>query len=566
MAAFRQKSCPWTEIYKADSGNKPAGDFLDDYPPYQGLTIGRFLNDACSRHPEKEIVYDSERLTFSEFGRRVRKIAAALRKSVGVQRGDRVAVLDWDSMRYMESYYSIPMAGGIIHTVNIRYPPELIFYTMQHAQDTHVIIRDEFVPMIEKYKSMFDFVRKWIVVSDGAKDIQTTLPYMHYSDLLSSSDSFEDISNENDRSVLFYTSGTTGMPKGVTFTQRQLILQTLCTSNAIAREPLSLSDQDVMMPLVPMFHVNTWGLPFGALFTGQKYILPGRYNFPKLLESVEKEGVTFSASVPSVLYLLLSAPNLGEHAAALKKVRFLIGGASLPRGLAMKAREIGITVVGAYGLSETCPALTISIFSDAVKRMNKEQREEYALKAGIHLPLVELRVVDEHMKDVKNDGYSVGEVIVRAPWCTEGYYRDPEKTRQLWAGGWMHTGDMGVIDQEGYLQIVDREKDAVKSGGEFIPALLVESVISECRGAGEVAIIGIPDEKWGERPVVLMTKTGDLTEEAVREHLAKFVASGRMQKWWIPDRVVFIDSMPKTSTGKADKKELRKLYARLTKA
>lgn len=539
---------------------------MDEKPGYEGLTIGKFLNDACSRYPEKEIVYDSERHTFREFGSRIRKIADSLRNRVEVEKGDRIAVLDWDSMRYMESYFSIPMSGAIIHTVNIRYPPELIFYTMQHAQDTHVIIRDEFVPMIEKYKAMFDFVRKWIVVSDGGKEVKTSLPYIDYSELLSGNDSYSDISAENDRSVLFYTSGTTGMPKGVTFTQRQLILQTLCTANAIAREPLSLTHEDVMMPLVPMFHVNTWGLPFGALFTGQKYILPGRYNFPKLLESVEKEGVTFSASVPSVLYLLLSAPNLSEHAAALKNVRFLIGGASLPRGLALKAKEIGITVVGAYGLSETCPALTISIFSDSVRRMSQERREEYALKAGIHLPLVELRVVDEHMKDVKNDGSSVGEVIVRAPWCTEGYYKDPEKSKQLWSGGWMHTGDMGVIDEEGYLQIVDREKDAVKSGGEFIPSLLVESVMSECRGAGEVAIIGVPDEKWGERPVALMTKTGELTEEMVKEHLAKFVASGRMQKWWVPDRIVFIESMPKTSTGKADKKELRKLYARLAKA
>ncbi len=524
------------------------------------LTIGNLLIDAASRYPGREIVYGNERYTYSEFSKRVRRIASGLLNKVGVREGDIVAVLDWDSMRYMEAYYAVPMIGAVLHTVNIRYPPEVIYYTMAHAEDRYVVVRDEFLPMLEKYAEMFDFVKGWIICSDSGKEIHTSLkPFYDFRELLDSEiNDLPDVS-EDRMATVFYTSGTTGMPKGVSFTHKQIVLQAMSLTIAASMAPLSNTDRDVIMPLVPMFHVHSWGLPYSSLMGGMKYVLPGRYDFPSLLEKIEREKVTFTASVPSILYLLLTAPNLREHMPALKGLKSLIGGSALPAGLAAKARAAGMLVLGAYGLSETCPALTISVYGSKVRDLPDEKKSEFLLKAGIPFPFVNLRIVDSSFRDVPADGKTAGEVVVRSPWCTSGYYKDPERTDELWKDGWLHTGDIAVMDEYGYVQIVDREKDAVKSGGEFIPSLLLESAISECRGVGEVAVIGMADEKWGERPFAIVTKSGEVTEAEIRAHLRKYVETGRILQWWIPDGFEFVDSIPKTSTGKSDKKELRKL-------
>jgi Acyl-CoA synthetases (AMP-forming)/AMP-acid ligases II len=233
------------------------------------------------------------------------------------------------------------------------------------------------------------------------------------------------------------------------------------------------------------------------------------------------------------------------------------GGAALPRGLAMRARSLGIITIGAYGLSETAPLLTIATYNDEIQNADPEIKFNFSITTGIPVPMVNLRVVDQNMNDVPSDGKSVGEIIVRAPWLTTGYYKDPNKTEELWKGGWMHTGDLAVINPNGYISIVDREKDAVKSGGEFIPSLVLENAISELKGVGEVAVVGKSDEKWGERPVAFIVKTSNINEKDVIEHLNKYVEVGRIQKWWIPDQIIFVESIPKTSTGKSDKKQLK---------
>lgn len=523
------------------------------------LTIGNLLEDAVGRYPEKEIVYRDERFTYRQFAERAEHIASSLRHTVGVREGDVVAVLDWDSMRYMEAYYAVPMAGAVLHTVNIRYPPEVIYYTMAHAEDRYVIVRDEFLPMLEKYAQMFDFVKGWIVCSDSGKEVKTSLkPSFSYNELLRGEKGELPEVSEDRMATVFYTSGTTGMPKGVTFTHKQIVLHAMSMEMAGMRPPLSNSEKDVLMPLVPMFHVHSWGLPYNALLAGMKYVLPGRYDFPALLKTVDSEKVTFTASVPSILYMLLAAPNLSEHLPALKGLKALIGGASLPRGLALKAKSLGIVPVGAYGMSETCPALTISTHTARVTELPEDVRLDFQLKAGVPFPFVQIRHVDSEFRDVPRDGKTVGEIVVRAPWCTSGYYKDPDKTDELWKGGWLHTGDLAVRDEYGYFQIVDREKDAVKSGGEFIPSLLLESAISECPGVGEVAIVGIEDEKWGERPYAILTRLADVSDSQIVEHLKKYVATGRILDWWIPEGFDFVESLPKTSTGKADKKVLRK--------
>jgi len=263
--------------------------------------------------------------------------------------------------------------------------------------------------------------------------------------------------------------------------------------------------------------------------------------------------------VPSILYMVLSAPNLEEYREYLKGWRIIIGGAALPKGLAMKARSLGITTIGAYGLSETAPLLTIAMYNDSISRADDETKFHFSITTGIPVPMVNLKVVDQNMVEVPADAKTVGEIVVRSPWLTKGYYKDPQKTEELWKGGWLHTGDLAVIHPNGYISIVDREKDAVKSGGEFIPSLVLENALSEMKGVGEVAVIGKPHEKWGERPVAFIVKNESIKESDVYEHLNKYVEVGRIQKWWVPDEIIFIDSIPKTSTGKSDKKELRKM-------
>jgi fatty-acyl-CoA synthase len=518
-----------------------------------------FINTA-KNFSDTEIVYrNKRRMTYSKFFQRVNGLAAGLR-SIGVKEGDTVAVIDWDTDKYMEAYYAVPMMGAILHTVNIRYPPELIYYSMNHAEDKYVIVRDEFLPILEKNKQMFDFIKGWIVYNDDNGSVSTQMtPNYHYEDIVKNEKyEFPDL-DENTTATIFYTSGTTGFPKGVTFTQRNLVMHTLALANGVQFSPISVGRSDNFMILVPMFHVHSWGIPYMGLLNGNKYVLPGRYEVGTILELLKNENIKFSAMVPSILYMVLSAPNLEEYREYLKGWRIIIGGAALPKGLAMKARSLGITTIGAYGLSETAPLLTIAMYNDSISRADDETKFHFSITTGIPVPMVNLKVVDQNMVEVPADAKTVGEIVVRSPWLTKGYYKDPQKTEELWKGGWLHTGDLAVIHPNGYISIVDREKDAVKSGGEFIPSLVLENALSEMKGVGEVAVVGKPHEKWGERPVAFIVKNESIKESDVYEHLNKYVEVGRIQKWWVPDEIIFIDSIPKTSTGKSDKKELRKM-------
>ncbi len=527
------------------------------------LTIGSIFPPSLWSFSNQEIVYqDRKRFTYKEFYDRVRRFSSAL-LSLGIKKGERIGVLDWDTHHYMESYFSIPMIGATLHTINIRYPPELIFYTMQHADDHYVIVRDEFLPMIERASQLFDFVKGWIVYSDVTEDIKTTLDNAYnYEDLLERSEPVElpDI-DENSIATIFYTSGTTGLPKGVTFTHRKLVLHAMALAVGLSYSPLNINEKDVFMGLVPMFHVHSWGVPYLTIMTGHKYVLPGRYDVKKILELIKNEKVTFSHMVPSILYMILTHPEIEDYAKYLDGWKVVIGGAALPKGLAKMAEKFGIKTVGAYGMSETCPLLTASTFTEEINNLPPEEKFDYMISTGRPAVLVNLRVIDSMGKDVPWDNKTIGEIVVRAPWLTDEYYMDPEKTMDLWRGGWLHTGDLAVVDGKGFIHIVDREKDAIKSGGEFIPSLVLENIISEIPDVGEVAIVGKPDQKWGERPVAFIVPKKNIKKEQIMENLQKFVDAGRIQKWWIPDDIIFIDNMPKTSTNKIDKKELKKMFS-----
>jgi fatty-acyl-CoA synthase len=532
---------------------------IADGAPYKyNLNFRNVFRTPEELFGDKEIVYLDRRVKYREFFSRVRRVCGGL-GGIGVQRGDVVGVLDWDTMAYMELYFAVPMYGAVLHTVNIRYPPELIYMTMAHAGDKYVVIRDEFVPLVDNYASLFDFVKGWIIASDSGRMPETKLsPAYNYEDLAKGPECDPPDLDEDTWATIFYTSGTTGMPKGVTFTQRNLVMHTLALVAETRMEPLSLTEDDVIMSLVPMFHVHSWGIPYVSILMGSKYVLPGRYDWGRILELIGREGVTFSTMVPSILYMILTHPRVEEYADALRRWKVVLGGAATPRGLATMARKYGITVIGGYGLSETCPVLTIAVKNEATRGKSYDEVFDQMISTGVPIPMAHVRVVGPDGRDVPHDGATVGEIVARAPWLTSGYYMDPERTRELWRDGWLHTGDLAVVDPMGYIHIVDRERDAIKSGGEFIPTLVVENLISEVPGVGEVAIVGRPDPKWGERPVAFVVRRGQVSESDIIVNLQRHVDAGRIQKWWIPDQIIFIDEMPRTSTNKVDKKELRR--------
>ena len=313
------------------------------------------------------------------------------------------------------------------------------------------------------------------------------------------------------------------------------------------------------MPVTPMFHVHAWGLPYVATMLGVKQVYPGRYLPEVLLGLITREGVTFSHCVPTILAMMLGSPAL--QAGQLAGWKVVIGGSALPLQLARAAVDKGIDVIAGYGMSETCPILTLAHLRPHMREWDTERKLAVLCRAGRPIPFVELRIVDVDMNDVARDGVSQGEVVVRSPWLTQGYLNEPEKSEELWRGGWLHTGDVGVIDADGYLKIVDRIKDVVKTGGEWVSSLDIEDLVLRMPGISEAAVVGVPDAKWGERPVCLVVRkaqpAAQPSEDAVRQHVADFAERGAISRYAVPDRVFFVDTIPKTSVGKLDKKVIR---------
>jgi fatty-acyl-CoA synthase len=537
-------------------------------PRYE-LTIDKLLLNTLHRRSRQEIVYGKTRYDWVAFYDRVRRLASGL-ESMGVRKGTTVAVIDVDTNRYLEAYYAIPMMGATMHTVNIRLPPEHIGYTMIHAQDEFVLIRDEFIPVAAKLAGSLKSLKGVVTMSDsGAAPSVPMANTKFYDDLLAGADpqyKFPEL-DENTRATIFYTSGTTGLPKGVWFTHRQLVLHTLGTQIGLAGgfPQNRLEVRDVVLPLVPFFHVHSWGVPYGVGLNGQKIVLAGKYDPANILELIAREKVTWSHMVPTVLNMILIHPAIENYREALSKWKVSVGGGALPREMALRAQKAGISVMAGYGLSETAPVLTLANPTEKHMGMNKgEILDAVLLKTGIPIPLVAIRVVDPDMKDVPRDGKTAGEIVVQGPWLTSEYYKEPAKTEDLWRGGWLHTGDMAVMDDEGYVTIVDRIKDAVKSGGEWIPTIILEDLLVRHPAVFEAAVIGMKDPKWGERPlaVVSLRQNQSATGDDLRKHMETFVAEGKMAKFWVPEQYVILEEqLPKTSTGKIDKKPLREKYS-----
>jgi len=530
------------------------------------LTIGSLLKQTIDRDGTAEIVYGKTRYTWPKLFERVNGLAAGL-ASLGVQQGSKVAVVDIDTNRYLEAYYAVPMMGAVLHTVNVRLPPEQIGYTMTHAADDFVLVRDEFIPLTTKICPQLKSLKGVVTMSDSGSSPDFPFPHTRaYEDVVAFSSHFEfPTLDENAQASLFYTSGTTGMPKGVYFTHRQLVLHTLGLAAGLANSPIRIGSSDVIMPLVPFFHVHCWGFPYLAGMWGMKFVLVGKYDPKAILENLQREKVTISDMVATVLNMVLNHPEAGQYREALSHWKVIIGGGPFPKELALKARRLGMTVMGGYGMSETGPVLTLGTPRDELLGLNEDaQLDRVLLQAGLPIPLVEIRVVSEDMKDVPRDGKTLGEVVVRAPWLTDGYYNDPEKSEALWLGGWLHSGDLAAMDEKGIVMIKDRIKDVVKSGGEWISSLLLEDLLMRHPAVLEAAVIGAKDPKWGERPLaVVHLRSGMVTsEEELIAHLGQFVEAGRIAKFWLPAKIVISEGpLPKTSTGKLDKKPLRASYS-----
>ena len=531
---------------------------------YHSLLIKNLLDNPVRQFPHQEIVYgDYRRQSYAEMGERVRRLASGL-ASLGVKPGDTVAVMDWDSHRYLECFFAIPMLGAVLHTINVRLSPEQILYTINHAEDDVILVNTEFLPILESIHDRIEPVKHLVLLNDTGQTPATTLDIStEYERLLASGDPSHKFPtfSEDARATTFYTTGTTGLPKGVYFSHRQLVLHTLATRSALAGTGQGRFNQDdVYMPITPMFHVHAWGIPYIATTLGVKQIYPGRYVPEQLLGLIQREKVTFSHCVPTILQMLLASPKV--ESTDLSRWKVIIGGAAMPQALARQARSRGVDVFSAYGMSETCPILVFAQLKPHMLDWDEERQLEIRCKTGLPIPMVELRIVDEGMNDVPHDGVSQGEVVVRSPWLTQGYLKDRQNSEQLWRGGYLHTGDIGVIDTEGYLKITDRLKDVIKTGGEWISSLELEDLILRHPAVAEAAVVGVPDAKWGERPLALVVARPDQEIEgvALRAWLQELAGQGVISKWGVPDQVLLVDAIPKTSVGKLDKKLMRQQY------
>ena len=529
------------------------------------LLIKQLLHSARATAGDQEIVYrDQTRLTYRQFFERIGRLANAL-KNLGIGQGDTVAFMDWDSHRYLEAFFAVPMMGAVLQTVNVRLSPEQILYTLNHAKADVIAVNAEFIPTLAIIKDQLETVKRFILISDdGATMNSFKIPYVgEYEALLAAASSHYDFPDfdENTRATTFYTTGTTGLPKGVYFSHRQLVLHTLGVATALgsAADQGRLHRNDVYMPITPMFHVHAWGLPYVATMLGLKQVYPGRYAPDTLLGLIQREGVTFSHCVPTILHMLLTSKASEE--VNLSRCKMIIGGAAFPKGLAAAALARGMDVFTGYGMSETCPILTIAHVRDELPEADAEAAER--IRTGYSIPLVDLRTVDEELLDVPHDGKASGEIVARAPWLTQGYLHNPQASEDLWAGSWLHTGDIGIFDPRGMLTVTDRLKDVIKTGGEWVSSLELESIISQHPAVNEVAVVGVKDDKWGERPLamIVLREGQSASRDDIRAHVQKFADEGHISKFAIPDQVRFVDALARTSVGKLNKKAMREQLA-----
>jgi len=524
-----------------------------DYP----LTLIHILERAgrlfsrveiLSRLPDRSL----HRTNYGELYRRARALAEALQKA-GVKSGDRVATLMWNHYAHLEAYFGIPVSGAVLHTLNLRLSPHDLAYIANHAGDRFLIVDDILLPLYEKFKRAVHFERVIVVPLTGNP---VPAAYESYEDFLATAlGNFRyPVLDENQAASMCYTSGTTGVPKGVVYTHRSVVLHSFLQTTV---DNFAICHGDVLLPAVSMFHVNGWGLAYSATMVGCKQVFPGPcLDAESLLQLFEQEQVTVTAGVPTIWLGLVECLERHPGRWKLEPMRVLVGGAAPPLALIRKLAQHRMTVIQGWGLTESSPEATSPHLRSHMKNWPDEEKYAVRAKAGLPVPFVDMRVISDE-GEVPWNGTTLGEVQLRGPWVAASYFNLPEEKDKWTADGWFRTGDVGTVDEDGYLKIADRTKDLIKSGGEWISSVDLENALVAHPQVREAAVIAVPHPKWQERPlaVVVCHEGAQLDCEKLRLFL-----SDRFAKWQLPDAVVFVDELPHTSTGKLLKTELRRRF------
>jgi fatty-acyl-CoA synthase len=531
-----------------------------DFP----LLLRTFLLRSAKYFPKKEIVSVFpecvHRYTYADYYKRVCQLAHALR-SLGIKRGDRVASVALNDHRHLELYFGVPCSGAVLHTVNFRLPMHHLIYIINHAEDQIIFVDEDLLMFVEMIKDQLKTVKHIVVLSHtGKKPASGIENLIMYDDLIAQYPEEYDFPldlSERDPAMICYTSATTGDPKGVVYSHRALVLHTFAVAVTFGA-----SEADCILHIVPMFHANAWCGPFAAVGAGCKQVLPGRevINMGKLCQTIAQEKVTFTAGVPTIWMMLYDYLEKGgwHDFSTLKTIAS--GGAAIPRQLLIELNEkYKFPIKQAYGSTETTPLATAAIPKSYMADWPAEKLYDVKTSIGIIAMGLEMKIVGDSGAEVKMDGKEWGEIYLRGPWVADEYYKDPKRSKETFIDGWYHTGDIGTIDEEGYIRLVDRKKDLIKSAGEWISSVDLENLIMSHPNVTEAAIIGVPHPKWQERPLacVVVMQGQSLSANELKEFLKDKVKAS----FWIPDDIIFLKEIPKTSVGKFNKRELRKLYA-----